>query len=92
MIIGPFNAAGARFSCSNRDVCNGAFVDGQYVYVGSDTFPYVVGCWGPGPNPDYKPCCTNSGCGDKASTCSLNSALDFGLAGISVASAALFLF
>ena len=62
--MGPYkDASGTRYDCTNRDVCNGAFVGDQYVYVGSETFPYVVGCWGPGPDPQYKPCCSTNGCG-----------------------------
>jgi len=66
MIIGPYKADGTTWGC-DRDVCNGAFVDGSYVYVGSDNFPYVVGCWGPGPDPLYQPGCSSSGCGSRAS-------------------------
>ena len=35
MIIGPYKEDGSIWGC-DRDVCNGAFVDGNYVYVGSD--------------------------------------------------------
>ena len=63
VILGPYKSDGTTWGCADRDVCNGAFVDGSYVYVGSDTFPYVVGCWGPGPAHQYVPGCTNSGCG-----------------------------
>ena len=28
VILGPYNSAGNTWSCSDRDVCNGAFVDG----------------------------------------------------------------
>lgn len=62
MIIGPYTPEGDFWGC-DRDVCNGRFIDGQYVYVGSANFPYVVGCWGPGPDPLYQPSCSNSGCG-----------------------------
>ena len=62
MIIGPYDQDGSVFFC-DRDVCNGKFIDGSYVYVGSDQFPYVVGCWGPGPAPLYQPGCTSNGCG-----------------------------
>ena len=62
MIIGPYKENGEIWGC-DRDVCNGAFVEGSYVYVGSDQFPYNLGCWGPGPDPLYQPSCTNSGCG-----------------------------
>ena len=64
MIIGPYKPDGEIWGC-DRDVCNGSFVDGSYVYVGSDNFPYVVGCWGPGPDPLYQPGCSNSGCGSR---------------------------
>ena len=62
VIIGPYKEDGSNWQC-DRDVCNGTFIDGQYVYVGSDQFPYVVGCWGPGPAPLYQPGCTSNGCG-----------------------------
>ena len=57
VIIGPYKPDGTTWGC-DRDVCNGAFVNGSYVYVGSDHFPYVVGCWGPGPEHQYDPTCT----------------------------------
>ena len=67
LILGPYKQDGSTWSCADRDVCNGAFIGDQYVYVGSSTFPYVVGCWGPGPSTKaYKPGCTNNGCGDQA--------------------------
>lgn len=47
IIVGPWNADGHHWGCDEHDVCNGAFIDGQYVYVATTTFPYVVGCWGP---------------------------------------------
>ena len=61
------NTSGDLWTCADRDVCNGAFIGDQYVYVGSDQFPYVVGCWGPGPKPEYEPGCTKNGCGGQAS-------------------------
>merc|ERR1712087_46558 len=33
--------------CSDHDVCNGAFIDGNYVYLSTTTFPYILGCFGP---------------------------------------------
>ena len=62
VIIGPYKPDGTNWGC-DRDVCNGVFVNSSYVYVGSDHFPYVVGCWGPGPEHQYSPTCSNSGCG-----------------------------
>ena len=66
MIIGPYKPDGTTWGC-DRDVCNGNFIDGQYVYVGSSSFPYVVGCWGPGPDPKHAPTCTNNGCSSRPS-------------------------
>lgn len=49
MIVGPYNANGELWACDEHDFCNGTFLaDGSYVYVMTTTFPYVVGCWGPG--------------------------------------------
>jgi hypothetical protein len=64
MIMGPYKGTdGSTWACADRDVCNGAFIDDVYVYVGSETFPYVVGCWGPGPAVNHAPTCSSSGCG-----------------------------
>ena len=73
IVIGPYKSDGSTWGCADRDVCNGAFVDGSYVYVGSDTFPYVVGCWGPGPAPLHVPGCTTNGCGATESNTSSTS-------------------
>ena len=62
--MGPYkNDAGEEWTCQDRDVCNGAFIGDQYVYVGSKEFPYVVGCWGPGPAPLYQTTCSSNSCG-----------------------------
>ena len=67
MIMGPYKGTdGSTWACADRDVCNGAFIDDVYVYVGSETFPYVVGCWGPGPAVNYAPTCSSSGCGGES--------------------------
>jgi len=68
VILGPHKSDGDTWECDDRDVCNGAFVDGSYVYVGSQEFPYVVGCWGPGPDNQYAPTCTDNGCSGSTST------------------------
>ena len=47
IIVGPYNKSGTSWGCDEHDICNGTFLDGQYVYVSTGTFPYVVGCWGP---------------------------------------------
>jgi len=84
LIMGPYkNSEGDLWTCEDRDVCNGAFVGKQYVYVGSDSFPYVLGCYGPGPKPEYKPSCTNNGCGSKSAEAT--GALSASLAGLSAA-------
>jgi hypothetical protein len=49
MIVGPYNSKGELWACDEHDFCNGTYLpDGSYVYVMTTTFPYVVGCWGPG--------------------------------------------
>ena len=63
IVIGPYKSDGSVWGCTDRDVCNGAFVNGSYVYVGSNTFPYNVGCWGPGPDPLYQVGCSSNSCG-----------------------------
>ena len=65
MIIGPYKPDGTTWGC-DRDVCNGVFLNSSYVYVGSDNFPYVVGCWGPGPEHVHAPTCSNNGCGARS--------------------------
>jgi hypothetical protein len=50
IIVGPYNKDGELWTCEDHDVCNGAFLkDNSYAYVMTTTFPYVIGCWGPGP-------------------------------------------
>ena len=50
IIVGPYNSDGELWSCDEHDVCNGVFLsDNSYAYAMTFTFPYVVGCWGPGP-------------------------------------------
>jgi len=67
IILGPYNSDGHSWSCDDHDVCNGAFVDGQYVYVSTETFPYVIGCWGPGPQQTTNVSCSSNSC-PKSST------------------------
>jgi hypothetical protein len=50
IMYGPWDATGNQYSCDSHDVCNGTFMaDGSYGYVMTTTFPYTIGCWGPGP-------------------------------------------
>ena len=50
LILGPYNPeTGELWSCDEHDICNGVFLsDGSYAYVATGTYPYTVGCWGPG--------------------------------------------
>lgn len=49
-IIGPYKEEGTQWSCNDLDVCNGIrdLSANNYTYVGVTTFPYMVGCYGPG--------------------------------------------
>ena len=48
LVYGPYNSNGDLWSCSEHDICNGAFMeDGSYAYVSTAAFPYVASCWGP---------------------------------------------
>jgi len=67
IILGPYNSDGHAWSCDDHDICNGAVVDGQYVYVSTETFPYVVGCWGPGAQQTNNVSCSTNSC-PKSST------------------------
>ena len=51
VIYGPYNEQGEIWNCEDHDVCNGFFTAaGSYAYASTTTFPYVIGCWGPGPS------------------------------------------
>merc|ERR1712060_64107 len=62
MIYGPYNADGDFWGCDEHDICNGTFVEGNYVYVSTKNFPYVLGCFGPGPQQDYEVTCSEGSC------------------------------
>ena len=62
LVYGPYNSNGELWSCEEHDVCNGTFIDGNYVYVSTTTFPYILGCFGPGPQQEYGVTCTTSTC------------------------------
>jgi len=70
LVYGPYKSDGSFWGCSDHDVCNGAFVDGNYAYVSTKTFPYVLGCFGPGPQQVYAVTCTTSSCSDDEQTSS----------------------
>ena len=63
MIWGPYDENGELWDCDDHDICNGAFIDGNYVYLSTIRFPYVLGCFGPGPTQAHQASCTSGGCG-----------------------------
>ena len=64
-IYGPKDSTGTRFACGDTDLCNGKFFgDGHYGYVSVETFPYVLGCYGPAAPKTHSPTCTNFKCTD----------------------------
>lgn len=67
VIYGPYNSNGELWSCDDVDVCNGFFLDdGAYGYAATTFYPYLVGCWGPGPAINYNAGCSTTSCGDSA--------------------------
>ena len=69
VIYGPYNADGELWGCDDHDVCNGFFLDdGSYGYASTSTFPYIVGCWGPGPAQEYAVSCSSYSCSNSAWT------------------------
>lgn len=53
VIYGPYNEDHELWTCDDHDICNGRFftdMDNSYAYIVTQTHPYVIGCWGPGPN------------------------------------------
>jgi hypothetical protein len=63
VIYGPYNAEGEIWNCDDHDACNGFFLDdGSYGYASTVTFPYIVGCWGPGPIQTTAASCSSTGC------------------------------
>ena len=64
LLYGPWDQNGNQWTCDSHDICNGAFLpDGSYGYVMTTTFPYTLGCYGPGPvQSGSAACSTNSQC------------------------------
>ncbi|CAF3703011.1 unnamed protein product [Adineta steineri] len=62
VIYGPYLSSGTRVT-TGFDVCNGMFYDsiGNYAYFATSTYPYLVGCFGPGNYPSFAPNCTTNG-------------------------------
>ena len=46
-IMGPYSDAGEIWQPSDVDICNEKIIDGEYVYLTTQFYPYTVGCWGP---------------------------------------------
>ena len=65
LILGPYNPeSGELWSCDEHDICNGVFLsDGSYAYVATGTYPYTVGCWGPGSTQIFETKCSQRSCG-----------------------------
>ena len=63
-IIGPYKDDGSTFNCKELDICNGyeATSESTYYYVGVNTFPYLVGCYGPGAHMRINPLCSRNAC------------------------------
>jgi len=58
LIYGPYKDNGNAYGCV-LDICNGVYLaDGDYGYISSLTFPYTVGCFGPGGYEYHSPSCT----------------------------------
>lgn len=70
VIYGPYNASDELWACDDVDVCNGFWLtDGSYAYAATTFYPYLVGCWGPGPTTKtHIPGCSTNACGDNAFT------------------------
>ncbi|CAF1478491.1 unnamed protein product [Adineta steineri] len=62
VIYGPYLSSGTQVT-TGFDVCNGMFYDsiGNYAYFATSTYPYLVGCFGPGNYPLFGPTCTTNG-------------------------------
>ena len=60
--MGTYNADGELWTCEDHDICNGTFIDGNYVYLSTTTFPYILGCFGPGTAQEYAVTCSSSSC------------------------------
>lgn len=52
-IYGPHYDNGKLYADCDVDVCNGAYINGNYAYVMTDFHPYIMGCFGPGNYPPF---------------------------------------
>jgi hypothetical protein len=58
LFYGPYDQDGNGIT--GLDNCNGKLVDGTYQYYATDTFPYLIGCYGPGVYDAPTPNCTTN--------------------------------
>lgn len=58
VIYGPYKNDGSLWQPCEVDICNGVYLNGNYVYVSTTFFPYTVGCWGPAQMTSSQPSCT----------------------------------
>lgn len=68
LIYGPYDENEELWDCADHDVCNGTFIDGNYVYLSTTTFPFILGCWGPGASQLYEADCSSDSCYDTYDT------------------------
>ena len=63
-IIGPYKSDGGEYNCADLDICNGLRDQSanNYTYVAVTTFPYVVGCYGPGASVTFNSKCSKNVC------------------------------
>jgi len=72
-VVGPYSAPDTLFDCATLDLCGGTYLStGEYVYVMSNTFPYGIYCYGPGPSQKYTASCSTN-------TCSISNAKRLGV-------------
>ena len=67
-LVGPYDSNGDLFDCKTLDQCGGIKVNNQYVYVFTNTFPYAIGCFGPGDVQKYQASCSANTCGNLGSS------------------------
>ncbi|CDW75005.1 UNKNOWN [Stylonychia lemnae] len=61
VIYGPFKSPGSFWQPCDVDVCNGRYFTGNYYgYVATMFHPYIIGCWGPGNQPEFKASCSTN--------------------------------
>ncbi len=61
-IYGPYDGDGEIYDCNSLDICNGMISGDGYRYIAATTFPYIVGCYGPGAKMRINPRCSTNTC------------------------------